>query len=215
MIRLLIADSHEPEHYRLAADTWYDLKGKGDYWIVKDAEKKVYLRIERKSWSDLISSLNSGKLNTQLDNVHVLIIDKSENMYIPSGRGELKTLLSSESLLDVINGIALHTPVILTAGKGHLFKTMRRWERKINEGNFAELPVRGTRYQANVHVKALMAIDKMGYNRASQIINEYGSVQAALSHLSDLRIDGVGEKLKEAWQNELRPTKPCPCGERH
>lgn len=205
---MLVSDCNEPLDYRLRSDKVENLDV-GDYWIY-DKNSKLRYKVERKTFGDLYSSIIDGKMNWQLIDVGALIIDKCTDLYIPR-----KSKMRPEDYFNFANGIATHHPVFYTLNINHFFSTLRRWERKFNDNTFGEMELRAPKIDANIHVRMLMGLSMMGFERAKSVIENYGSVHAALHHMDSLEIAGIGDGLIGIWMKDLKPIHECPCGVNH
>jgi ERCC4-type nuclease len=185
---MIVCDSREPVDYQMLADCVY-LLPYGDYWIMYKDKKLV---CERKTLIDLYESVQNARLNHQIVNANIILIELS--VHLPRN---IFQKLNSENTLDIINGIATHHSIALSLGIEHTFRILRRIEKKLREGTYGELVLKPTRVinYSNSHIAVLAQIPCIGIELAYRIYRTYGTLRNAFDHISNWNeIEGIGEK---------------------
>jgi len=189
---ILIADSREPKNYQDKADVVYELEH-GDYCIVVQDKRVLF---ERKTFADFYGSVLDGRLNEQLANVDVLIIEQG---WIPH------QVIDRRKLYDLINAVSIHTPVVQVNDMEHLFQTLRRYEQKVRTGEWGTIRIRAKMVldkNLPAQVRMIASFVGIGVQKAKEVLKQYRSVKAALEHIADWHkaVAGVGKTLTKRAQ---------------
>lgn len=161
---------------------------RGDYWVCKPQR---IVRVERKTYTDLLHSLEDDRLNYQLVGVDELVLMKNE--WVPR---DVFEHLTSARFLDKINGISEHTVVKFSTDVEDFFHRLRLTERKIENGVYAciRLGVTVNHDAENPAIAMLACLPNISLVRARRIIAVYGSFSEAIDHVGEWHetVEGIG-----------------------
>lgn len=142
------------------------------------------LTAERKTVSDLIGSLESGRLNQQLSGCDMLIIVDQKDMWLP--RGMWDRLYKDEQLRLITNSIQRHSIVQYVTSISEYFSLLRTLERQLEHGEFGVLTLRRKvdRSLDNQQTGALACYPGIGHKIAAKILGVYGSLKKANDNIA-------------------------------
>jgi hypothetical protein len=126
----IIVDDREPEEYRRMGDAVARLNC--DATVVWEEQ---IIRVERKTPSDLLHSIDSQRLNNQLAVVTELIIVDERNAWLP--KGAFDALYADNTFRNICNGISEHHVVKFADGPADYIHLLRLIETKLKEGRYA------------------------------------------------------------------------------
>lgn len=148
------------------------------------------LLIERKTFVDALNSWHSGRLDKQIQNVDVLLV---EWCYIPKKlRG--KTI---ENLRKHLNSIAFFMPVIYTMTSLQTANEVKRLEKKLKRNELGVIrgrPEKG--YAVNSKINFLARFPGVSLHRAGLLIEHYLTLEEVIDDIDNWHkhVKGIGKK---------------------
>lgn len=188
----VLADRREPEKMREQCDAVGTMEW-GDYRVVANSDQTRQIVVERKTATDFLQSLFSGRLNLQLEHVDILIFEKS---YVP--KYLLKKMKRSwEDIYNYLNGISIHTPVMTSISPVHTISILRRLEKKLEEGEYGVMrrPIM-VKERGDASMRVLMGFPGLGAGKARTLLQRYGTLRDVLANIADWHnVKGFGKKV--------------------
>jgi ERCC4-type nuclease len=188
----VIIDSREPTDIQGIGD-YVRMLNKGDAVVISNER---IIRLERKTISDLISSLESGRLNNQLAGSDELVIYDASAEWLP--RGVFDHIYSDDKLRRVINGIGEHTPVKFVTSIQEYSRLLRHIESKLLDGTYAVMRVHARiDYTFDTpEIGFIASLPSIGEELAKQILDYYHSPIKALNNVPNWNHDikGIGKR---------------------
>jgi len=195
---MIIRDSRERNKTLMRELPEEEMLEHGDF-LIEVEEKK--LLIERKTFVDALNSWHSGRLDKQIQNVDVLLV---EWCYIPKKlRG--KTI---ENLRKHLNSIAFSMPVIYTMTSLQTANEMKRLEKKMKTDTLGVIrgkPEKG--YAVDSKINFFARFPGVSLYRAGLIKDHYLSLEEAVEDIDNwhIHIKGIGKKTSKKcveWYRE-------------
>jgi hypothetical protein len=129
----IIIDSREPEDIQILAD----IISKLDYGDIKIISGDNIIYLERKTPTDFMSSLISGRLNDELMNCNYLLIDLRKyrfdlERYFAFSPNKEEVVIS---FINALNTVSTHHPALFALNNEQLKNLLRRFEKKLSDGS--------------------------------------------------------------------------------
>jgi ERCC4-type nuclease len=210
---MITIDSREPEQFQDKGDKVAMLEF-GDAIIEvtpkKGTKLKKTLVVERKTPSDLMSSVQSARLNNQLAGCDMLIIqDPNEDIFLP--RGVWDRLYNEDALRIIVNGIQRHTPVQYCTDIDDYFNTLRIIEKMLKYNEYGVLTPRRTldKHLSDARIGPIAQIPGIGHELAARIIAKWPTVMEAMINVTYWdQIEGISKKKRNAAIKFLTGDEP-------
>lgn len=193
---MLICDKFEPKTIKKLFPIVRRLK-RGDFQILVGDTKLV---IERKTLSDLWNSLKSDRLNIQLEHSDILLV---EQFYVPKK-------IDWEKMYDVLNGVAQHHIVLMSAGPRHTKRILDIVEGKLRDGTLGTMRVATVdKTMSDPRIGVLMKFPQIGDDRAKKLLKQYGQLNLTFSSIDAwTEIEGIGKKTVQRVKDFLQDESP-------
>lgn len=175
----------------------------GDYIVIKDGETER-ICFERKTFSDFVGSVKSGRLFQQLINmqntfeINYLIIVGNYKDYIKACTYNKREAPSVNWYLSTVAAINVRYPVKVLMVNNHseMVKLMRKIIEKTDDGKCIQFIKRLKISTEDIKVNMLTAIDGISLEKAKRILEKYSLFELYNTSEEELKeIRGVGDKI--------------------
>ncbi len=187
----LLIDSREPQEYKDRGDFIVTARY-GDAIIEHEGRRIV---TERKTPTDMVSSLRSGRLNEQMAGVDILFI-MIDTTFLP--RGVFDMLYRDDTLRTICNGLCRHHTIQYATGIDDYFSILRLIEKQVKAGSYQVLTVRCTvdHNLDDTRLGPLIGIPGISHIIAKRILDKYSSLVNSFMNVSKWPddVEGIGPK---------------------
>jgi ERCC4-type nuclease len=178
---MLVVDNREPIELQSIADKIDHMQ----YGDIKIITLDKTFTIERKTISDFVASVHSGRLNEQLVGCDALLI---HHKY-----GEFK-YISEKRFYDMLNGVNKHHIVFHAYNMEHIIELIRRYEKQIEENKFGLFRKVVVKEELTTPVRVLGQFPGIGQDKARMLLKQHKNLNNVFNAAYNMHFtDGIGE----------------------